>query len=126
MVFLRGFLMIIIESKKVAVTKRSNAIFIGTVDFFPLIDKDMGSEDFRAAIVTFPPGTKNKFHTHDHEQILFVTEGEGIVATETEERTVTVGDIILIPAGENHWHGATKDSSFSHLFITKQETKTTF
>ena len=118
--------MIIIESKKVTVTKRSGGIFIGTIDFIPLIDKDMGSEEFRAAVVTFPPGTRNKFHVHDHKQILFVTEGEGIVATEIEERSVNVGDIILISAGENHWHGATKDSSFSHLFITKQETKTTF
>ena len=116
----------IIEAKKAPIDKRSGGIFIGTVDITPLIDRDMGSEEFRAAIVTFPPGTRNKFHVHDHDQILYIIKGKGIVATEREERTVTEGNIILIPAGENHWHGATKDSTFSHLYITKLETKTTF
>ncbi len=96
------------------------------MEITPLIDEAMGSEEFKAAIVTFPPGTRNKFHVHDHEQILYVVNGKGIVATEEEERVVTAGDIILIPAGENHWHGATQDSTFSHLYITKAETKTTF
>jgi len=86
----------------------------------------MGSKEFTAGIVTFPPGTRNKFHIHDHEQILYVVKGKGVVATEKEERLITVGDVVLISAGENHWHGATKDSVFSHLYITKVETKTTF
>ena len=116
----------IIESKNAKIEKRSGGIFIGTVEITPLIDKTVGSEEFRAAIVTFPPGTRNKFHIHDHEQILYVIDGKGIVATEEEERVVTVGDIVLIPTGENHWQGAAKDSIFSHLYITKAETKTTF
>lgn len=116
----------IIEAKKAAINKRSGGIFIGTVDIAPLIDKDMGSKEYRAAIVTFPPGARNKFHTHDHEQILFIVDGTGIVATEQEERVVTVGDIVLISTGESHWHGATEDSSFSHLYITNVKAKTTF
>ena len=62
----------------------------------------MGSNDFMAAIVTFPPGARNKIHTQSREQVLFVTEGRGIVATENEEVKVTKGDIILIPAYEKH------------------------
>jgi quercetin dioxygenase-like cupin family protein len=83
------------------------------------------SHDFTANIVNFGKGVRNKFHAHDNEQILIVTHGRGIVATESEERIVTEGDIILIPAGEKHRHGATKDSEFSHIFITGKEYKTT-
>ena len=45
--------------------------------------------------------------------------GKGILATEEEERVVTEGDVILIPAGEKHWHGATSDSEFSHIYVHK-------
>ena len=116
----------VIYSGKVKAEERSGGIFIGTVKIRSLIDPEMGSKDFRSAIVTFPPGTKNKLHTHSGEQILFVTDGKGIVATENEEVEVTKGDIILIPADEKHWHGATADSIFSHLYITTAEGKTKF
>jgi quercetin dioxygenase-like cupin family protein len=61
--------------------------------------------------------TRICFHIHSGDQILIVTEGKGIVATDAEEREVTVGDVILISAGEKHWHGATKDSAFSHITV---------
>lgn len=118
--------MILIESKKAKTEKVSTPIFMGTVERTDLIDQTIGSKEYRVSIVTFPPGTRNKFHIHDHEQILYILSGKGIVADEKEEKVVTKGDIILIPAGENHWHGATKDSWFSHLFVYSSETKTTF
>ncbi len=83
------------------------------------------SHDFTTNIVNFGKGVRNKFHAHDSEQILIVTYGRGIVATEREEKIVTEGDIILIPVSEKHWHGATKDSEFSHIFITRGGHKTT-
>jgi len=83
------------------------------------------SKDFRVGIVNFGKGVRNKFHTHDKDQVLIITAGKGIVATEKEERVVTVGEIVLFPAGEKHWHGATKDSEFSHIVITRTESKTT-
>jgi quercetin dioxygenase-like cupin family protein len=75
--------------------------------------------DYNMSIVNFGKGVRNKFHKHESDQILIVTSGIGIVATETEQRTVTVGDVIVFPKGEKHWHGATEDSEFSHIFITK-------
>ena len=76
------------------------------------------SEDqLRISMINFSPGAVNVFHTHTFNQVLYVTEGTGIVATENEEITVTPGTIIFIPAGEKHWHGATKDSAFSHIAI---------
>ena len=77
------------------------------------------SKEFDLSIVNFGKGVRNKFHAHDSEQILIVTTGEGIVATENEEVVVTKGDVILIPAGEKHWHGATKNSEFSHIYVTR-------
>ena len=81
--------------------------------------------DFTMNVVNFGKGVRNRFHIHESDQILIVTAGKGIVATEEEQQVVTEGDIILFPAGEKHWHGATEDSEFSHIYITKGGGKTT-
>ena len=83
------------------------------------------SKEYDVNIINFGKGVRNKFHAHDHEQILIVTAGKGVVATETEEKAVTVGDIVLIPAGEKHWHGSAGDSDFSHIFVIKAGTGVT-
>jgi len=82
------------------------------------------SKDFNVTIVNFGKGVRNKLHTHDSEQVLIVTAGKGIVATEKEQQTVTVGDVILFSAGEKHWHGATADSEFSHIYVTRLDSQT--
>jgi len=56
-------------------------------------------------------------HTHSHDQVLVVTEGRGVLATETAENQVEPGAVIFVPAGERHWHGAAADSWFAHLSI---------
>jgi quercetin dioxygenase-like cupin family protein len=81
--------------------------------------------DYNMNVVNFGRGVRNKFHVHESDQILIVTAGKGIVATEEEQREVSVGEIILFPAGEKHWHGATDDSEFSHIYITRSDSKTT-
>lgn len=83
------------------------------------------SKDYTVNIVNFGKGVRNKFHAHDSEQVLIVTAGTGIVATEEEKRLVTVGDVIFIPAGEKHWHGATDDSEFSHIFVMRAGSRLT-
>lgn len=96
----------------------------GQVTQQPIITPAM-SKFFTISQVTFAPGARNKFHTHTTDQVLIVTAGRGICATEKEEVVVTVGDVIQFPAGEKHWHGAAKDSSFSHIYVTGIESKTT-
>lgn len=65
--------------------------------------------------VYFGPGSRTRPHTHPVDQVLHVTEGKGVVATETERLIVEPGDIVVVPAGIWHWHGATPDSAFCHI-----------
>jgi len=83
----------------------------------PLIPEG-GSKYFNCSVVNFGRGATTGFHTHTSDQILVITSGVGIVANEHEEREVTVGDIVHIMAGENHWHGAKEESYMSHITIT--------
>ncbi|MGG5340652.1 cupin domain-containing protein [Enterococcus sp. AZ192] len=70
--------------------------------------------------VTFEPGCRNHWHIHhDGYQILLVTGGEGWYQEEGKEAVfLTAGDVIVTHDGIKHWHGAAKDSWFSHLAIT--------
>ena len=79
------------------------------------------SEEYEMSIVSFGKGVRNKFHAHDAEQVLIVTEGRGIVATEDKEIVISVGDVVLIPTGEKHWHGAAEDSEFSHIYLSERK-----
>lgn len=91
--------------------------FGGKVSTQFALDEEWGAGRISIVNVKFAPGARNKFHTHTTGQILYITEGKGIVATVDKEFTVTPGTIIFIPPGEEHWHGATQDSSFAHLAI---------
>ena len=96
----------------------------GAVTRQTLVGPDVG-RSLNAAMVNFGQGARNKLHTHTSDQILIVTAGKGIVATEQEEKSVSPGDIIFFPAGEKHWHGATKASTFSHIYVVVSGNKTT-
>ena len=76
------------------------------------------SKFFNCGVRSFGRGATTGFHTHSSDQILVITAGVGMVATEHEEHQVTVGDIIFTPAGQPHCHGATKSSYMSHISIT--------
>ena len=83
------------------------------------------SKEYEISNVGFGTGVRNKFHAHDTEQILIVTSGKGIIATEERQQVITEGDIVLIPAGEKHWHGATEDSDFSHIYFFRKGSQLT-
>ena len=112
----------IVNMNDVPKTPREAEIFTGMVTVQTLTPE---SGDYDMAVVSFGKGVRNKLHTHESDQILIITAGKGIVATENEQREVTVGDVVVLSAGEKHWHGATEDSDFSHIYITRtgQETK---
>jgi quercetin dioxygenase-like cupin family protein len=101
----------------------SNPLFTGSDVTRQVLFPD--SKEYDVNVVNFGKGVRNKFHTHDSEQILIVTSGKGIIATETEEKVISTGDVVIIPAGEKHWHGATKDSEFSHIYVSRLGSKLT-
>ena len=98
--------------------KTNNNFFTGEVLRGVLMPAG-ASEDFMMGLVSYPKGVRNKFHIHDGDQILIATEGEGLVATEDEQWEMKAGDIICIPGGVNHWHGAAADSTFTHIAIVR-------
>lgn len=76
--------------------------------------------DFGIGNVTFEPGTRNNWHIHHNGyQILLVTGGEGWYQEEGKPaQSLKPGDVIVTHDGVKHWHGAKKDSWFSHIGIT--------
>lgn len=76
-----------------------------------------GKDNLEIGTVNFSKGATNDFSVHAFDQVLYITEGSGILATETGEITVTKGMFVFIPAGEKHRHGSTKDSTFAHITI---------
>jgi quercetin dioxygenase-like cupin family protein len=89
----------------------------------PFVPDDLTSLNF--GVVHFGAGARNKMHRHTSDQILIVTAGTGVVATNDEEQTVTAGDVILIPANEDHWHGAPGDTPMAHITIQAKGSTTT-
>ena len=94
--------------------------FIGNSYLNPLTD--MSKTNLFIANVTFEPGCRNNWHIHKSTssggQILICVDGEGWYQEEGKEpRELHVGDVVTIPANVKHWHGAKKDSWFSHLAI---------
>ena len=72
--------------------------------------------------VTFEPGCRNNWHIHHATkgggQLLVCTAGEGWYQEEEKEAVSLVpGTVITIPAEVKHWHGAKKDSWFSHIAV---------
>ena len=72
--------------------------------------------------VTFEPGCRNNWHIHHAQkgggQILLCTAGRGWSQEWGKPaQQLHPGDVVKIPAGVKHWHGAAKDSWFAHLSV---------
>ena len=96
----------------------TGGLMTGTQVYRQSILQQGESSNFNFSIVKFSAGSRNKFHKHSGDQILVITEGTGKVATDNETLTVSEGDVVLIPARENHWHGAPDSTSMAHITIT--------
>lgn len=68
--------------------------------------------------VTFEPGCINSWHKHAGGQILLVTGGRGYYQEDEKPALeLHAGDVVEIHANVRHWHGAARDSWFSHIAI---------
>ncbi|MBR0372032.1 MAG: cupin domain-containing protein [Methanobrevibacter sp.] len=94
--------------------------FIGQSFLNPLVDIE--DTDIFLANVTFEPGCRNNWHIHNAKsgggQILICTAGEGWYQEEgCEAQSLKPGVVVNIKPGVKHWHGAKKDSWFSHIAV---------
>ena len=94
--------------------------FIGNSYLKPLTDPK--STNVFLANVTFEPRCRNNWHIHHATsgggQILICVDGEGWYQEEGKEaQSLKAGDIVTIPANVKHWHGAKKNSWFSHIAV---------
>jgi quercetin dioxygenase-like cupin family protein len=96
--------------------------FTGMVRVDPLFQTN---EPARAvgASVTFEPGARTAWHAHPLGQTLIVTYGCGLIqrwgaGNPIEE--IRPGDVVWIPPGEKHWHGATATTAMTHIAIQEQ------
>lgn len=81
------------------------------------------------ANVTFEPGCRNNWHIHHAKegggQLLICVDGEGWYQEEGKPaQSLKPGDVVTIPAQVKHWHGAKKDSWFSHIAVEVPGTET--
>ncbi|SCL29048.1 cupin domain-containing protein [Micromonospora inyonensis] len=77
----------------------------------------MQTTPVRSALVRFDPGARTRLHTHAGDQILIVTEGQGHVGRPGRNLRVEVGDVVVVPAGLLHYHGAGRDMPMAHLTV---------
>lgn len=74
-----------------------------------------------AAYVTFTPGARTDWHTHPLGQTLVVTEGSGLIQFwDSPIQRIERGDVVSIPPGQKHWHGASATAAMTHLAIQEQ------
>jgi quercetin dioxygenase-like cupin family protein len=72
------------------------------------------------AFVTFEPAARTAWHTHPLGQTLIVTAGHGWVQSDGgPKEEIRPGDVVWIPPGEKHWHGATATSGMTHIAIAE-------
>jgi quercetin dioxygenase-like cupin family protein len=91
--------------------------FTGSVRIDPLFNANPPSR-VSGGRVTFEPGARTAWHTHPLGQTLIVTAGSGWVrqwGRPTQE--IREGDVVWIPPGQKHWHGATATTRMTHVAI---------
>lgn len=99
-----------------AVSEVRSSTFTGTVHADPIMPTTDG---VTINNVFFTPGARTYWHTHETGQVLTVVAGEGWVCVDGEQaQGIRVGDIVWIPEGERHWHGATATSYLLHTAVS--------
>jgi quercetin dioxygenase-like cupin family protein len=102
--------------------------FVGKVILHD-ISKIIDAKDQKVYYAGFRNGARTKVHYHEGGQVLFVTEGKGVLVlyktSNTEGQKIRIkpitktilkiGDMVYIPKHTLHWHGAIEKKNFSHI-----------
>lgn len=98
----------------------SNEYFIGTVRVDPLFQAPDPARASGASVI-FEPGARTAWHTHPLGQTLIVTAGSGWVQQwGGQAQGIKPGDVVWIPPGQKHWHGAIATTAMTHIAIQEQ------
>jgi len=94
--------------------------FTGKARVLPLFSPNAPARA-SAAYVTFSSGARTDWHTHPLGQTLVVTDGSGLIQLwGGPVQRIARGDVVSIPAGQKHWHGASAAEAMTHLAIQEQ------
>ena len=94
--------------------------FTGTVRVDPLFNPPEPAR-VSGALVTFEPGARTAWHTHPLGRTLIVMTGLGRVQREgAPVEEIRPGDVVWLPPGEKHWHGASATAAMSHIAIQEK------
>jgi 4-carboxymuconolactone decarboxylase len=115
------------DSQKITITRSGSQpsrqapteYFTGSVRIDPLF-QEKGPSHTSASYVTFEPGARSAWHSHPLGQILIVTAGTGRIqrwGDPVEE--IRPGDVVWIPPGQKHWHGASPTIGMTHIAIQR-------
>ncbi|MFF7794495.1 cupin domain-containing protein [Streptomyces sp. NPDC007991] len=89
--------------------------FAGEV-YLNMIEAPSDPARLASALVRFTPGARTNWHSHAKGQVLYVTDGVGLVGTRDGGVVrITAGETVKCPPGEEHWHGATDTSLMAHI-----------
>ena len=95
--------------------------FVGTVWQDPIIATEAPA---RLVVnrVSFEPGARTNWHTHPLGQTLYVVSGVGRIQKKGGPiHEIRAGDVVWIPPGEKHWHGAAPDCAMTHTAIAEMQ-----
>lgn len=110
----------IIRSGSLDSIKGPDTYFTGTVRIDPFFMKATAPSDLTAALVTFEPGARTRWHTHPRGQTIIITAGFGRVQREGGPiDEVRAGDVVRFAPSERHWHGAGVTTAMSHIAVTE-------
>lgn len=101
--------------------KANPEYFTGTAWVKMLVPKDE-TGTYGIGNVVFEAGCRNNWHTHPAGQTLIVLDGKGWYQEKgLPARSISAGDVVVIPSNVKHWHAAAMDSSLTHLAITNSK-----
>jgi quercetin dioxygenase-like cupin family protein len=97
-------------------SENRTATFSGTVWADPVLVADDAPV---VNLVTFQPGARTHWHSHEIGQLLFVVHGRGVAQVRDGDCVrLSAGDVVWFEAGEVHWHGADEDTVMGHTAVS--------
>jgi len=107
----------LLQHKNVLSKQVNPSYFSGEIGLKTLVES-FGAEAASVFYVTFQPGARTHWHSHSGTQLLLVLEGCCRVQSWGQAlETATAGEVVLVPAGEKHWHGAGPTTSTIHIAV---------